>query len=70
MMAERLPSSLGGMSACGRRVGKGTDKTLYDLGKIKSFIKQGDILGNYFISKIDDNTQLIFRKDMGEMHIQ
>ncbi|MRX73031.1 hypothetical protein GJU40_12855 [Bacillus lacus] len=45
---------------------KGTSKAVSDLDKIKSLIKNGKIKGNNIISKIDDNTQVIFRKDTGK----
>jgi len=45
---------------------KGTGKAVSDLDKIKSLIKKGEIKGNNIISKIDDKTQVIFRKDTGK----
>ena len=33
---------------------------------MKSLIKNGKIKGNNIISKIDDNTQVLFRKDTGK----
>jgi hypothetical protein len=44
---------------------KGTGKAVSNLDEIKSLIKKGEIKGNNIICKIDDNTQVIFRKDTG-----
>lgn len=44
---------------------EGIGNYLSDLGKIISLIKRSEIKGNNIISKIDDNTQVIFRKDYG-----
>lgn len=45
------------------QVVEGAGKT--NLDKIKQIIKNGEIKGNNIISKIDDNTQVIFRSDTG-----
>ncbi|MDO7908784.1 polymorphic toxin-type HINT domain-containing protein [Paenibacillus sp. JX-17] len=44
---------------------RGKGKAASVLDKLKSLIKNGKIKGNNIISKIDDNTQVIFRKDTG-----
>ena len=45
------------------KIHKGSSKT--NFGKIKKIIKKGKVKGNNIISKIDDNTQAIFRRDTG-----
>ncbi|KZZ83921.1 hypothetical protein [Bacillus sp. SJS] len=50
----------------GKSLSKGTSKAVSDLDQMKSLIKNGKVKGNNIISKIDDNTQVIFRKDTGK----
>jgi enoyl reductase-like protein len=50
-----------------RKYGEETSKAVekLDVDYFKKLIKNGEIKGNNIISKVDDNTQIVFRQDTG-----